>query len=209
MKWSQEIYNKKEWALHDKTLSPLCNYLWHSCCKIPSDCSWAAVCPYTLFRVSCRPHSEGCAAVTGTLAGGPSLHRVEAMIHKIWWMKAWGPIQWKRRDPLNQKDGCRAASATSDLVAIYLWRTSGQSLSCSNVPLPSSWVTMPSAKLPVSNCSASGSGRLQWSEDTRVEAGDRKPHYSHMIKLHSGYRQPAIDQYICETILNRSWIKKK
>ena len=26
---------------------------------------------------------------------------------------------------------------------------------------------------------------------------------------HSGYRQPAIDQYICEIILNRSWIKKR
>ena len=36
-------------------------------CDIPTvrfqlDCSRAAVCPCTVFRVCCRPHSEGCAA---------------------------------------------------------------------------------------------------------------------------------------------------
>ena len=35
-------------------------------CDIPTarfqlDCSQAAVCPCTVFRVPCRPHSEGCA----------------------------------------------------------------------------------------------------------------------------------------------------
>ena len=35
-------------------------------CDIPTvrfqlDCSRAAVCPCTVFRVRCRPHSEGCA----------------------------------------------------------------------------------------------------------------------------------------------------
>jgi hypothetical protein len=29
------------------------------------DCSRAAVCPCTLFRVRCRPHSEGCELVDG------------------------------------------------------------------------------------------------------------------------------------------------
>ena len=29
--------------------------------RFPLDCSRAAVCPCTLFRVRCRPHSEGCA----------------------------------------------------------------------------------------------------------------------------------------------------
>ena len=31
--------------------------------RFPLDCSRAAVCPCTLFRVRCRPHSEGCAGV--------------------------------------------------------------------------------------------------------------------------------------------------
>ena len=28
--------------------------------RFPLDCSRAVVCPCTLFRVRCRPHSEGC-----------------------------------------------------------------------------------------------------------------------------------------------------
>ena len=39
-------------------------------CDIPTvrfqlDCSRAAVCPCTVFRVRCRPHSEGCDRDTG------------------------------------------------------------------------------------------------------------------------------------------------
>ena len=33
--------------------------------RFPLDCSQAAVCPCTLFRVRCRPHSEGCAPEEG------------------------------------------------------------------------------------------------------------------------------------------------
>ena len=29
------------------------------------DCSWAAVCPCTVFRVRCQPHSEDCDPITG------------------------------------------------------------------------------------------------------------------------------------------------
>ena len=31
--------------------------------RFPLDCSWAAVCPCTQFRVRCRRHSEGCAGL--------------------------------------------------------------------------------------------------------------------------------------------------
>ena len=56
--------------------------------RFPLDCSRAAVCPCTLFRVCCRPHSEGCALYT--------LHCIKALFHKDKFIE-WVPFSymWK------------------------------------------------------------------------------------------------------------------
>ena len=53
--------------------------------RFPLDCSRAAVCPCTLFRVRCRPHSEGCGLVYEAFRGRfTGFCRVNVI-----WLKAW------------------------------------------------------------------------------------------------------------------------
>ena len=62
--------------------------------RFPLDCSWAAVCPCTLFRVRCRPHSEGCDTLIWLLplpscVKFKSLHKCRWHLITFTWINGW------------------------------------------------------------------------------------------------------------------------